>query len=35
MIYTLGLVNKSEEIQFTYEEIQNGSISMRSFRTAN
>lgn len=34
MLYTLGLVNKNEEIQFTYEEIQNGSISMRCFRTA-
>nr|WP_295876618.1 4,5-DOPA dioxygenase extradiol [uncultured Chitinophaga sp.] len=34
MLYTLGLVNKNEAIQFTYEEIQNGSISMRCFRTA-
>ncbi|CAL1517395.1 4,5-DOPA dioxygenase extradiol [Chitinophaga sp. MM2321] len=33
MIYTLGLVNKNEDIQFTYEEIQNGSISMRCFQT--
>lgn len=33
MIYTLGLVNKGEDIQFTYEEIQNGSISMRCFQT--
>ncbi|MCW3464370.1 4,5-DOPA dioxygenase extradiol [Chitinophaga nivalis] len=35
MLYTLGLVNKAEEIQFTYEEIQNGSISMRCFQTAS
>lgn len=34
MIYTLGLINKGEDIQFTYEEIQNGSISMRCFQTA-
>lgn len=34
MLYTLGLVNQNEDIQFTYEEIQNGSISMRCFRTA-
>ncbi|MBC9931836.1 4,5-DOPA dioxygenase extradiol [Chitinophaga qingshengii] len=34
MLYTLGLVKPNEEIQFTYEEIQNGSISMRCFRTA-
>ncbi|RFS20522.1 4,5-DOPA dioxygenase extradiol [Chitinophaga silvatica] len=34
MIYTLGLINKNEVIQFTYEEIQNGSISMRCFQTA-
>ena len=34
MIYTLGLINKNEAIRFTYEEIQNGSISMRCFQTA-
>ncbi|WP_212005786.1 4,5-DOPA dioxygenase extradiol [Chitinophaga sp. HK235] len=33
MLYTLGLVNKNEQIAFTYEEIQNGSISMRCFQT--
>jgi 4,5-DOPA dioxygenase extradiol len=32
MIYTLGLVNDREEIRFTYEEIQNASISMRCFQ---
>lgn len=31
MIYTLGLAEKGEKLQFTYEGIQNGSISMRSF----
>ncbi|MEC5146157.1 4,5-DOPA dioxygenase extradiol [Chitinophaga sp. 212800010-3] len=33
MLYTLGLIDKEEDIRFTYEEIQNGSISMRCFTT--
>ena len=32
MFYTLGLADKEEELKFTYEEIQNGSISMRCFQ---
>lgn len=32
MIYTLGASDKEEELNFIYEEIQNASISMRSFR---
>ena len=32
MIYSLGLADKDEQINFTYEEIQNGSISMRSLQ---
>ena len=32
MIYTLGASDNEEEINFIYEEIQNSSISMRSFR---
>jgi 4,5-DOPA dioxygenase extradiol len=32
MIYTLGASDKDEELNFIYEEIQNASISMRSFR---
>jgi len=32
MIYTLGASDKDEELKFIYEEIQNASISMRSFR---
>lgn len=31
-IYGLGLAEKDEDIRFTYEEIQNGSISMRCFQ---
>jgi len=31
MFYTLGLSDKDEELKFTFEEIQNGSISMRCF----
>jgi 4,5-DOPA dioxygenase extradiol len=31
MIYSLGLVNDKDEIRFTYEEIQNASVSMRCF----
>lgn len=33
--YGLGLAEKDEEIRFTYEEIQNGSISMRCFQTGS
>jgi len=32
MIYALALQEKNEHVQFTYEGIQNGSISMRGFR---
>jgi len=32
MFYTLGITDKDEEIRFTYEEIQNASISMRCFQ---
>jgi 4,5-DOPA dioxygenase extradiol len=32
LIYSLGLADKDEQINFTYEEIQNGSISMRSLQ---
>jgi 4,5-DOPA dioxygenase extradiol len=32
MIYILALQEKNEQLQFTYEGIQNGSISMRGFR---
>jgi 4,5-DOPA dioxygenase extradiol len=32
LIYSLGLAGKEENLQFTYEEIQNGSISMRCFQ---
>ncbi len=32
MIYILALQEKDERLQFTYEGIQNGSISMRGFR---
>ena len=32
MMYTLGLVDKNEELNFIYEEIQNATISMRSFK---
>ncbi len=32
MLYALGLADKGEEVKFTYEEIQNASISMRCFR---
>ncbi|HEY3429115.1 MAG TPA: 4,5-DOPA dioxygenase extradiol [Cyclobacteriaceae bacterium] len=31
MIYSLGLVSNKDEIKFTYEEIQNASVSMRCF----
>jgi 4,5-DOPA dioxygenase extradiol len=32
MIYTIGLQQAGEPLQFVYEGIQNGSISMRSFK---
>jgi 4,5-DOPA dioxygenase extradiol len=32
MMYTLGLADPDEQLNFIYEEIQNASISMRSFR---
>jgi 4,5-DOPA dioxygenase extradiol len=32
MIYALALQDKGEDLRFTYEGFQNGSISMRSFR---
>jgi 4,5-DOPA dioxygenase extradiol len=32
IFYSLGLAEKDEQISFTYEEIQNGSISMRCFQ---
>jgi 4,5-DOPA dioxygenase extradiol len=31
MLYSLGLANKKDEVKFTYEEIQNASVSMRCF----
>ncbi len=31
MLYTVGLAEKDDELRFTYEEIQNASVSMRSF----
>ena len=33
MLYTLGLLEKDEEIGFTYEAFQHGSISMRCFES--
>src|SRR5674476_72220 len=35
LMYTLGLTDKNEELQFIYEEIQNATISMRSFKIGN
>jgi 4,5-DOPA dioxygenase extradiol len=35
LMYTLGLVDKNEELNFIYEEIQNATISMRSFKIGN
>jgi 4,5-DOPA dioxygenase extradiol len=35
MIYTLGLADKNEKLKFIYEEIQNATISMRSFKLGN
>lgn len=32
MLYSLGVTDKSEPLAFTYEEIQNASISMRCFQ---
>jgi len=32
MIYALGLQEKDDPLAFTYEGIQNGSISMRCFQ---
>jgi len=34
MIYSLGLVDVKDEVRFTYEEIQNASVSMRCFEVA-
>lgn len=34
MLYSLGLLDKKEEVSFTFETVQNGSISMRCFETA-
>ncbi len=34
MLYTLGMMDEDERIQFVHESIENGSISMRSFMTA-
>ena len=31
MIYSIGLVNQKDEVRFTFEEIQNASVSMRCF----
>ncbi len=33
MLYSLGLLDKNEEVQYTYEAVQNGSISMRCFES--
>jgi 4,5-DOPA dioxygenase extradiol len=32
MLYTLGMAGENESLKFIHESIQNGSISMRSFR---
>jgi 4,5-DOPA dioxygenase extradiol len=32
MFYTLGATDKNEKLEFTYEEIQNASVSMRCFQ---
>ena len=32
MLYTIGLADTSDELTFTYEEIQNASLSMRCFK---
>lgn len=31
MLYSLGLITNNDEVKFTYEEIQNASVSMRCF----
>ena len=33
MLYSLGVLDKNEEIKYTYERVQNGSISMRCFES--
>jgi 4,5-DOPA dioxygenase extradiol len=33
MLYSLGVLDKSEEVNYTYERVQNGSISMRCFES--
>ena len=35
MMYSLGLSDKNEQLSFIYEEIQNATISMRSFKIGN
>jgi 4,5-DOPA dioxygenase extradiol len=35
MMYILGLSDKTEDLNFIYEEIQNATISMRSFKIGN
>ena len=35
MMYILGLADPEEELKFIYEEIQNATISMRSFKIGN
>jgi 4,5-DOPA dioxygenase extradiol len=32
MLYSLGLITDKDEVKFTYEEIQNASVSMRCFQ---
>lgn len=32
MLYSLGLITNKDEVNFTYEEIQNASVSMRCFQ---
>jgi 4,5-DOPA dioxygenase extradiol len=35
MLYTLGLLEEKEGVNFTYEEVLGGSISMRCFESAS
>lgn len=35
MIYSIGMVDQNDEIKFTFEEIQNASVSMRCFEAAH
>jgi 4,5-DOPA dioxygenase extradiol len=35
MLYTLGLAENTDNLEFTFEEIQNASISMRCFKLSN